>query len=214
MPTGTATNDVAAGGLWEPRRLISLEAARQRSVLVGWLRLVFIAGALAASVALLGSLVLSSLRGADRRSTSAVEADQVVRMINPRFTSRSRTGAVFEVTAESAARRVGEANLIDLVNPILMSSEGVRVAGTTGVYDTEQETVELAGAVKFADAGGYAFESDRARMLLGENRVVGRSPVHGAGPLGQLRADTYEIRDDGDVVVLRGNVRATLPGNR
>ncbi len=214
MPVGATIDQRPAGIQWEPRRLVSLEAARRRSRRVGWLRLIFIAGALAASAALVGAVVLSGLRGSDGRGVGAVEADRTVRMVNPRFTSRNSTGAVMQVTAQSAARRIGDPHLIDLTGPVLISEDGVRVEAASGVYDTESEAVELMGAVKFADASGYAFESDRASMQLSENRVFGRSPVRGAGPLGQLRADSYEIRDGGDVVVLRGNVRATLPGNR
>lgn len=199
---------------WEPRRLVSLEAARRHSRVVAWLRLTLVAGGLVAGAALIGSLVLAGLRGPDGRGVGAVEADRTVRMINPRFTSRNIAGAVMEVTAQSAARRIGDPDLIDLTAPVLISEDGVRVEAAAGVYSTESEAVELMGAVRFADLSGYSFESDRASMQLSENRVVGRSPVRGAGPLGQLRADSYEILAGGDVLILRGNVRATLQGNR
>ena len=57
-----------------------------------------------------------------------------------------------------------------------------------------------------ADAAGYTFTADRTRMYVEENRVVGETPLYGVGPIGEARADSYEVLDDGDHIVLKGNV--------
>ena len=38
----------------------------------------------------------------------------------------------------------------------------------------------------------------------------GLEPLSGNGPLGDVRADSYEIEDEGDRVIFRGNVNLTI----
>ena len=49
-----------------------------------------------------------------------------------------------------------------------------------------------------------------ARAFVRDGRVRGLEPLQGTGPHGDVRADTYEILDEGDRVVLRGNVDMTI----
>ena len=56
------------------------------------------------------------------------------------------------------------------------------------------------------DREGYEFTTTAARVHVSEGRVEGIQPLSGTGPLGDVSADTYEILDEGDRVVLRGNV--------
>jgi hypothetical protein len=41
--------------------------------------------------------------------------------------------------------------------------------------------------------------------------LQGQGGVTGAGPLGVLQADAYEIRESDRALVLRGNVRGQIP---
>ena len=43
--------------------------------------------------------------------------------------------------------------------------------------------------------------------------MQGLEPLNGNGPLGDVRADSYEIEDEGDRVIFRGNVDLTLYPN-
>ena len=53
---------------------------------------------------------------------------------------------------------------------------------------------------------GYTFTSQKTRMFVKENRVEGQEPLNGRGPIGEVRADAYEVLDDGNRIVLKGNV--------
>ena len=64
--------------------------------------------------------------------------------------------------------------------------------------------------MKVRDSEGYEFTTTAARVFVQEGRVQGLQPLSGFGPLGDMRADSYEIVDDGDRVILRGNVDLTI----
>ena len=190
--------------LWAPRRQLTLAQARKRSGRVRYLRYAFV-GAAAVSIGLFLGFVFRSALSQDARP-QAVRDDDAVTMINPRFTGRDSAGQVFTITADSARRRRAENGVVDLVNPIMRDGTGAELKAPTGYYDREKGVMELYEAVNITDSGGYSFISRGARMVLGEQRVEGLSPLEGKGPLGDIRADSYEILDGGNRIVFEGNV--------
>lgn len=194
--------------LWAPRRQLTLAQARKRSGRVRYLRYAFV-GAAAVSIGLFLGFVFRSALSQDARP-QAVRDDDAVTMINPRFTGRDSAGQVFTITADSAQRRRAESGVVDLVNPIMRDGTGAELKAPTGYYDREKGVLELYEAVNITDSGGYSFISRGARMVLGEQRVEGLSPLEGKGPLGDIRADSYEILDGGNRIVFEGNVRTVI----
>ena len=194
--------------LWAPRRQLTLAQARKRSGRVRYLRYAFV-GAAAVSIGLFLGFVFRSALSQDARP-QAVRDDGAVTMINPRFTGRDSAGQGFTITADSARRRRAENGVVDLVNPIMRDGTGAELKAPTGYYDREKGVLELYEAVNITDSGGYSFISRGARMVLGEQRVEGLSPLEGKGPLGDIRADSYEILDGGNRIVFEGNVRTVI----
>ncbi|HAQ35994.1 MAG: hypothetical protein CMF74_16365 [Maricaulis sp.] len=217
--TATTANPAAFGGAsrsrWEPKRATTLEAARNRTAFVRSLRFVLIGLAVVISLVVVVQLVIGS-------SSDAPDAVETVgenaRMINPRFSGRDDGGAPFTVTADTAIRRRGEAlNLTALENPRIdfemlqaleQSADGV--IARNGLYDSDARTLDLDTDVRFQTRSGYLFSSSQARIYLGEDRVVGDTAVEGVGPMGRIRADSYEVLDGGDHVVFTGNVVARI----
>jgi lipopolysaccharide export system protein LptC len=74
------------------------------------------------------------------------------------------------------------------------------------VWNSELEVLDLEGDVVMTDAGGYTFTSQKTRMYVRENRVEGQEPLNGFGAVGEVRADSYEVLDDGNRIILKGNV--------
>lgn len=198
-----------ARDLWAPRRQLTLEQARKRSDLIKLLRMVFTACAAISIGVLVGQLTASTLYSANAPQ-EAYEADEVVTMKNPRFTGRDAAGEAFVITAESAERWRANPELIDLVNPTLIDEFGGRVSAPLGLYDQSAQVLELYEDVRIADASGYEFQTSSARILVAEGRVEGVEPLAGSGPLGDIRSDTYEIREDGEEVAFKGNVTMTI----
>jgi lipopolysaccharide export system protein LptC len=194
--------------LWAPRRQLTLAQARQRSERVRTLRHVLV-GAAAVSIGLFLGFVIRSALSQDARPP-VVKDEEAVTMINPRFTGRDSEGQVFTITADAAQRRRTANGVVDLVNPIMRDSKGAELRAPTGFYDREKGILELYEAVNITDSGGYSFVSEGARLVLGEDRVQGLSPLEGKGPLGDIKADSYEVLDGGNRIVFEGNVQTTI----
>jgi lipopolysaccharide export system protein LptC len=194
--------------LWAPRRQMTLAQARRRSDRVRYLRYALV-GAAAASIGLFIGFVLRSAL-TQEASPPALRDAEAVTMINPRFTGRDSSGEVFTITADAAERRRAEAGVVDLVNPVMRDANGAELKAPTGYYDRNKGVLELYEAVNIKDSAGYSFVSRGARLILGEDRVEGLSPLEGKGPLGDIRADSYEILDGGNRIVFEGNVRTVI----
>lgn len=194
--------------LWAPRRQLTLAQARRRSERVRYLRYALV-GAAAVSVGLFLGYVIRSALSQDARPP-AVRDDEAVTMINPRFTGRDADGQVFTITADAAQRRRAEVGVVDLVNPVMRDANGAELKAPTGFYDREKGVLELYEDVNIRDSAGYTFSTKGARLILGEDRVEGLSPLQGKGPLGDIQADSYEILDGGNRIVFQGNVRTVI----
>ncbi|MCU0730150.1 MAG: hypothetical protein MUE84_01045 [Hyphomonas sp.] len=194
--------------LWAPRRQLTLAQARRRTDRVRYLRYSLV-GAAAVAIGLFVGHVVRSALTQDVRPAS-VRDDEAVTMINPRFTGRDTNGEVFTITADAAQRRRAQEGVVDLVNPVMRDSTGAELKAPTGFYDRDKGVLELYEAVNITDSAGYSFISRGARLILGEDRVEGLSPLEGKGPLGDIQADSYEILDGGNRIVFEGNVKTVI----
>jgi lipopolysaccharide export system protein LptC len=189
--------------LWGPRRATSLKEARQRTALVHILRLLFTIGAVLSAGWLLGTLIESSFR--ERRAEPGA-AGLSVTVHGPRFDGYDDNDRPYTLTAATAQRRRDDPTLVDLVNPRLKDAASSTVQARTGVWNAEREVLDLEGDVVMTDAAGYTFTSQKTRMYVRENRVEGQDPLSGFGPVGEVKADAYEVLDDGNRIVLKGKV--------
>lgn len=199
-------------GSWEPRRALALDVARRRTTFVRRLRLGFMTAAAAIVVILVAQLVFDG-RSAGSPETETVSSDS--RMVNPRFVGRDDALVPYVVTADAAIReRGGAPEVTDLERPRLdydfLDTDASRVLAETGRYDANNRVLDLYSDVNLNTDDGYSFASEHARIFLREARVVGERPVSGSGPMGSIRADSYEIREGGDLLIFDGNVRMTL----
>lgn len=189
--------------LWEPKRALSLAQARRRTDIVYLLRALFTIGAAVSAGVLVGFIAASiASSGTTRASVSTVG----VTMLNPRFDGRDASGRPFVVTADTARRRREDVNVIDLVNPKYDTAGGSTVTAREGVYDRTGQVLDLTNDVVLTDASGYEFRTTAGRMFIDDGRVEGASPLRGQGPIGEVVGDAYEVRDDGNRIILKGNV--------
>ncbi|WP_300556046.1 LPS export ABC transporter periplasmic protein LptC [Maricaulis sp.] len=205
-------------GSWEPRRALTLGAARRRTAFVRALRFSFMGGAIAILALIVVQMIANSI-GGEAEVTEAVGTD--VRMINPRFTGRDENNTPYVVTADSAVRRRdSDAGVTDLDRPRLdydflsAGEQASRVLAERGIFDPTNRVLDLEANVNLTTDAGYAFASEHARIFLREERVVGDRPVTGEGPMGRMSADRYEIRDAGTHVIFEGRVRMHIIQSR
>ncbi|MEL6754340.1 MAG: LPS export ABC transporter periplasmic protein LptC, partial [Pseudomonadota bacterium] len=174
--------------VWTPRRQVTLAQTRRRSTIVRYMRLSFTVGAAIAVGVLAGPVIANAVSGlGDERRTFG--SDEIVTMINPRFTGRDETGAAFVITADTAQRRRANENIIDLTNPKMVDETGSQVTAPEGTYDRQSQTLDLFRDVQVSDEAGYRFRSTSARFYVLEDRIEGVEPLYGTGPLGRIGGD-------------------------
>ncbi len=212
-PRATSRTVTAAGAAldfgWEPKRALTLKAARRRSRLIAALRRFFVAGAGASFAAVFVFMALHAIEGGFNRDRYS--AAEPLRMINPRFIGRTDNGGPYQLSAEVAERAPGENQPIELIAPVYRTEAGTIMLAPHGIYDEQAQTVVFEGEVLFSDRGGNRFTTPNMVVDLEKGTLTGRGGVTGAGPLGVLQAGSYEIRDSDRALVLGGGVRGQIP---
>ncbi len=193
---------------WEPRRRMTLDAARKRSANIKRLRLSFLLLAAVIVAVVLLYIVLNILRQ-DAPPPPLADASGEVRMINPRFSGRDNAGRPYVVIADTATRRIDEPETTDMVNPRLDTAPGAdssQVTARRGVYQAGLKILNLYDHVVLTTPNGYEYQTEHARFFIGIDSIEGDEPVSGTGPMGSVRADGYEIINGGEKVTFSGNV--------
>jgi lipopolysaccharide export system protein LptC len=212
-PLDARPQRLAGDATWAPRRQLSLEQARKRSQQLSGLRLLFVSLAAASfSSVFVFMVVHAAIGGFSDQGEVAANAPQ--QMLNPRFAGRNEAGETFEVTAVTAIRQSEDPNLVDLDRPVYRTRDGRTVQATRGLYNQTTGAVQLTGDVVFADPKGYRFESTGAKVEGESGRIVGERAIRGAGPLGTIRADSYEVARDGSRLSFRGRVKGVIKEGR
>jgi lipopolysaccharide export system protein LptC len=194
---------------WEPQRALPWRRARRRSRLITGLRRVFVAGAGASFAAVFVFMALYAIQGGF--SAGRYSAAEPLRMINPRFIGRTENGGPYQLSAEMAERPQGENQPIELIAPVYRTEAGTIMLAPRGIYDEQAQTIVFDGEVLFSDRGGNRFTTPNMMVDLNQGTLMGQGGVTGAGPLGVLQADSYELRDSDRALVLRGRVRGQIP---
>src|SRR5688572_21376088 len=199
----------AADFNWEPQRALTLRSARRRSRIVSGLRRFFVAGAGASFAAVFVFMGLYAIQGGF--NAGYYDAREPLRMLNPRFIGRTDNGGPYQLSAEMAERAQGENQPIELIAPVYRTEAGTIMLAPRGIYDERAKRVVFDGEVLFSDSNGNRFTTPNMIVDLEAGTLTGRGGVTGAGPLGVLQADAYELRDSDRALVLRGGVRGQIP---
>ena len=194
---------------WEDRRRTTLESARRRSMIIRLLRLSFLALAAAIAAVVAGYIVMHALRKEEPPAPPPVVEGEEVRMINPRFSGRDKAGRPYVVIADTATRRENDPEVTDLVNPRLDTApdpDSSHVSASRGVYDANRKILDLYDDVRLETPNGNIYRTTHTRLFIDSDFIEGDQPVTGAGPLGTIRADRFQVLNGGEKVVFTGHV--------
>ncbi|USQ94095.1 LPS export ABC transporter periplasmic protein LptC [Caulobacter sp. RL271] len=208
----TQTDGVSAVPLVES----AAERARnRRRAPVRRLRLVLAVFAIGIGVAVVGQ---ASLRSFASNKTQTQAANTPLLLNKPRFTGVLKDGRAFLITADNAERDAKDQNLVRLTTPVLVRGYGApnpsQATAKTGIYREAEHTLLLTDDVKITSAEGYDFDAPRALIDMRTGEVSGDSGIAGNGPKGSTQANSYNVTDKGDRVVLNGRVRTRLERQR
>lgn len=190
------------------RRLLA--KLRRRSLLIHFWR-----GALPALIGV-GLAALLGWAGYKTFTELSVSGRQggAIRMVNPEFHGRNKTGQPYVVTAEAAVKDAEHPERMALTEPRLVMetvNRGVvHGASRSGLYDENAHILNLWGGVTMTDGLGYHFQSPTARVDTETDRVEGHDGSETYGPMGRAVGDSYFIDDKAGHTVLTGHVLTHL----
>jgi lipopolysaccharide export system protein LptC len=126
-------------------------------------------------------------------------------------------GNPLKKTAPAPAQPSGDAkaetvvNLKQLVADMTMTDGAwVAVTADDGIYHRDAGTVDLSGNVTLFHDTGLQFQTDAATVDLKNDTARGDQPVEGQNADGQLAAQGFEVRDDGQTVLFTGRAYMKL----
>jgi len=198
-------------GLWEPKRTLTLEAARKHSARIKFLRrllLVFCA-------ALAAYLFYEFSRGNTTGDFPIDDPSESVKMVNPRYSGRTEDGLPFYLTADTATRTLANRSEVALVKPVLEfiregGAEASLVVAETGTYDDVKKILNLRTAVDLNTDDGYVCKTTHARIFAKEKRIEGDERIECNGSFGIVNGNAYEINDNYKVFVFKNDMDAII----
>jgi lipopolysaccharide export system protein LptC len=206
--------------LWQPRDVSAKSSVAQYSRFVGRMKIALPA---VAGLILLLVLLLPQFRADSERFRVGVKnltdiTNDALSMINARYVGEDDQGHPYTLTAESARERSSEDKAIDLVSPKANFTAGdgswVKITATSGVYDRNQQILDLAGQVDVTQQEGYEMHSTAARVFIKDRTASGDKPVTGKGSFGTIEAAGFSVRDNGSVVNFTGPVKLVLKNDK
>ena len=193
------------------RRQRILRRWKRRSALVRLMR-----GLLPAlCVAILATLVgVAGVNTWLARTAVRPQGNLPMRMVKFHFQGRNEAGQPYSIVADSALRDDVDTSRITLENPVFTQGSGQpdqsRVRSKTGVYREDTRMLDLRGAVVLDDAQGYHFVTEHALVDTVKSNVDGDVYIQGHGPLGQIAASSYAVRNGGAYVYFTGKVKTRI----
>ncbi len=152
------------------------------------------------------------------QKTVTQAAGPSLQLAKPRFSGTMKDGRAFLITADSAERDAKDENLVHLVAPVLIRGYGSptpsQATAKQGAYRESAHSLLLSDTVKITSDEGYTFDAPQAVIDTRTGEVSGGAGIAGGNAKGQTRADSYNVTDKGDRVVLKGRVRTRLERQR
>ena len=204
----TAASDIPATRD-QPRRT-SIQAWRRRSRVIAAFRIVLPAAIGLIMAGLAGSVAVNAFTA--QRAPAANSSDPI-RLVSPHFVGRDARGRPFVLTSATATRDPNNYNRVVLDKPVLvMDADGpdpLHVTSGAGVYHEDTGLLEVSRGVRLSSARG-AVDTDSSLFDTKTEELTGSVAVHGAGFLGEIRATSYAVHDQGASMAFHGRVHTVL----
>ena len=197
-------------GLWEPKRTLTLEAARKHTARIKVMRY-----ALLAICAGLAAYLVYEF--ATQSNTTFIDDNptESVKMSFPRYSGRTTDGLPFYLTAESATRTLANKTEVAHIKPVLEfiredGAEASIVLAETGTYDDVNKILNLRTDVDLNTDDGYNCKTTHARIFAKEKRIEGDERIECTGSFGLVNGNAYEINDNYKVFVFKSGMDAVI----
>jgi len=209
--TGLSDHAVSdALGLWEPKRTLTLEAARKHSARIRLMRKFLVL----TSAALIGVVVWQFMN--QPAGFNLVDnPEETVRMTSPKYSGRTSDGLPYYLTAEEAVRSAAASTAVNLTAPVLnfyraLGAEPSKVTAMAGEYDDVDNILNLSDTVNLETDDGYACRTSEAKIFTKDKRISGNALISCKGNFGDVSGNSYTITDDYKVYTFAGGMTATI----
>jgi len=197
-------------GLWEPKRVLTLEAARAHTQRIRILRYIL----MSASAVLMTALIWQFMSdGGGIEYTD--DPSESVKMVNPRYSGRTGDGLPFYLTSDTAIQRLAEPELVALENPVLefIRDSGVDssfVVAETGSFNDMEKILQLRKDVNLKTDDGYQCDTTHARIFNRDKRIEGDEPINCEGEFGKVDGQSYAIEDSYQTFIFKDGMTAII----
>jgi len=197
-------------GLWEPKRSLTLEAARRHTQMIAMLRKVLM-GLAAVMVIVLGF----QFAGNNSTTFDSPSPTESVKMVSPRYSGRTADGLPFYLTADTATRTLARRDEVALINPVLefIRADGAAasfVMAETGTFDDINKELFLSGSVNLETDDGYSCQTTQAQIFARAKRIDGGAPIACSGTFGDVNGQAFEINKNYTEFVFKDGVNAKI----
>jgi lipopolysaccharide export system protein LptC len=142
-----------------------------------------------------------------------LSATQVV-MEKPKLAGFKKDNRPYEVVAKSAVQDVSKPQIVKLdemdARIVLSSGETANLIAKTGIYDTQNETLDVKTNVRIKTTGGYDIHLESASIKFKTGDISSSQPVNVKMNNGEIDANSLEMVDNGRRVTFLGNVRSRM----
>jgi len=129
-------------------------------------------------------------------------------MVNPRFEGVDENNRAFTVLSDAANRNAENENLIELDRPKanmkLADGSDIHIESDTGVFEREDQIVDLFGAVHLRHQDGHQFRTDSGRFHMKTKAAMGEAPVEGESPMGKINSIGFALKPGGQQIIFKG----------
>lgn len=189
----------------------TMDAWRRRSAVIRVLRWALPALMGALVIALAGFFTLSSIQ-APNALPKVTQTE--IKLVGARFMGRMADGRSFLIGAGSAARSDTDMQQVILTDPILTlggeTGAPSRMSARRGIYDEKTRVLRLTGDVRIDNGRGQRIATNDSIIDTRTGKITGQSGISGDGPLGQVRANAYEVDRETGRVIMKGRVKARI----
>jgi lipopolysaccharide export system protein LptC len=137
-----------------------------------------------------------------------------VTMQKPKLAGFKKDSRPYEVVAKSAIQDVTKPTIVNLVDMdahlVLENGTSANLRARLGIYDTQNETLEVHNDVRVTTTSGYDIRLESAKMKFKTGDISSDRPVNVKMDGGEISADALEMVDNGKKVTFIGNVHSRL----
>ena len=140
--------------------------------------------------------------------------DGQVVMDNPKLNGFTSSDSKYEIVADRALQDLNDPKkvLLEKIGATVTLVDGnvVSVQANTGKFDIEGENLKLNAGVNVHMSSGYDAELDNAEIDIKAGILKSDGPVFIKAEIGEIRADSMIVRDNGNFIFFENRVRMTI----